>query len=157
MHVSSGRLLEARAELREVRREHERRVTAEKERFFQEPNDSWDQRASAVRASLKRQLEADVLRWRLRFRDVAANQLRQIEDVLDGFWRIRGRGDELVAAVPGLADGRAIRGFQVEPPEADPYRVGLDAPSDRYSPEELVLAHTGREPLRWLPEEEELR
>ena len=152
------RYLEARQELTEIRRKHARRVKEEANKLLETPEVSgWHAMAAAVKLELQKELEFDVLRWRIRFRDVATATLRQIEDTLSSFWRVRERGKALVSAEPGLAAGHSIRGFQVETPTTDPYRVGMDAPSDRYSAEELVLAHTGRAPHRWLPDEEEFQ
>lgn len=52
-----------------------------------------------------------------------------------------------------LQEENVVRGFQIEAPYENPYRIGLDAPSDRWSPEEIVAAFQPRSPLAYDPEE----
>jgi hypothetical protein len=69
--------------------------------------------------------------------------------------RLERRARRLLAQEPRLLE----QGFQEEDPELDPSRIGMEAPTDQFSPEELVAV--GRETEKkdrpsWMDWDEEL-
>jgi hypothetical protein len=94
----------------------------------------------------------DLTPWQIAGAEAAARQLWASERALIAGGRLRDAGARLAAELPAVVNG--CRGFQMEAPGMDAYAVGMDADSDRWSPEELVAAHTPRAPRRWVPAEE---
>jgi len=131
---------EARAELREMVRQQAR------------PGTPWQQaRAEVISMVTDRNMAAEAKLWRVRYRAASSELMYQLRRKMEagGLARFRGQLLQAEAAGGNLVD----MGFQVESPYLDPYRIGLEEPSDRFSPEQIVAMNAPRRPRRWLPEE----
>lgn len=133
---------EARAELRDILRSDTRRRAQAKT--------AWAQDVEQARSLLQLATAIATKRWRIRYRAAAAEMQRQIREKMARFDRVFDRGEAILAEF-----GRGVipRGYQPDGIDNDPYRIGLDAPGDRYTPEEIVAACRPRVPQRWMPEE----
>lgn len=101
---------------------------------------AWRRKTRIAVEAIVREAEADAKAWASANADVAEEVYELLCEQLAGLNRYKAIGRELRMPVSGM------RGFQLENELTNPYRVGMDAPSDRWSPEEIVALNTPRAP-----------
>jgi|JI10StandDraft_1071094.scaffolds.fasta_scaffold393929_2 hypothetical protein len=101
---------------------------------------AWRRKTRIAVEAIVREAEADAKAWAASNADAAEEVYKLLNEQLTGLNRYKAVGRELGMPETGM------RGYQLENEFSNPYLAGMDAPSDKWSPEEIVALNAPRAP-----------